>query len=476
MKKVLGIPLGSHSGVFELMKAYNIDIDYICENDLELLEKPTIGKQFSNLERSSLEKGRISEYFKQVHDIPDFWSKYIEKSSVILTKPYYSQVLKEDTNFKFGLGDVDYYDIIAISATDNYYKPLESLLTYLNENWDKPVVLGGQIVRKNTLPKIEKFSENCLINLGSFEKFLKFVKNNTTPRTGTIGNGNILKIDSDKILKKAGYAKVDEFHSEKRDSGGVTYISEGDVATFNIFGISKCGNGCDYCCSPVSCTVSEDIWINSIKDLSQENNRVYLDIRDDNPLKHTNSYNKIVSEATDRFKHIMLNTYLDPSTLIMLPEAESFLDKLISNPKTEKLIFFIGRECVDEESARKLGRKYNGMIRNQELLDKEKGKIKDVIKKLDKKEIGYKMHIAYVLGPYNNGVLDRIKKEAEDFVYTNNNDIGEISAHIQSLDVFPGTQCYERYKDNLVSDFPGVSISNLENDTIRDFEREDFGC
>jgi hypothetical protein len=464
MSKVLGISLGVGTDVFDFMRAYGIEADYIPPDGVrEFIGFPTVRRQFSLLENQMLKEGRAKEYFGSVQKMPEFWDKYVN-DSVFLAKPVRAD--ERVTQCRSGKIDFKSYDAVAITALDDYHKPLESLLSYLDGVCQKPAVVGGHIVKDSTIPILEKAPGKALFNKGSFDGFAKFLGGSKPGRV--IEGGGPLKIDSAKVLMKAGYAVENNFFTEIKDCKGVTCISGEPYAHFKILGLSGCGNGCDYCSSPPSLSVSKEVWADAIDRLSRKHKKAALDIRDDNCFKHPGIYRDIFSRVYSKFDVVKVNTYLDVRNLISNADSERLFESIVSSPKTQDIALFFGRECADEGAAKAIGRKFEGLVRSQAMLDSDKERIKQVIASLDKRGLKYETKISYVLGPGGNEAIENIRRDALDLKGCGS---GVIVPQIQPLYAYPGTECHERYKGDLMSTFPGVSISNLDFENIAEFEK-----
>ena len=464
MSKILGISLGIGTDAFNLMRAYGIEADYIPSDTVrEIVGFPTVYEKFAVKERKVVKNGSVKEYFSKVQKYPKFWDRYVN-DTIFLAKP-----VREDEKVcgsKSGPVDFDIYDTVAVTAIDDYYKPLESLLSYLKGVCKKPVVVGGQIVRDETVPLLEKIG--VTLNNGSFMKFDEML-NNQEPLGRVIKDKSPLRIESADILEKAKYAAVGTFDRKIREKNAVTYITGKNCAHFKVLGMVGCGNGCDYCSCENSLSISKDAWIDAINRLSKKEDSAALEIWDDNCFKHPKVYRDIFSQVYDKFEKVRINTYLDTENLFSVDGSEILLESVVDSPKTEGVALFFGRECADEAAAKVIGRRFNGVLRSQDMLDREKEKMKEVIRTLEGKDYRYATIVSYVLGPGGSDALENIKKDALEI--KKGMDREKVKIQIQPLNAYPGTDCHERFKGDLMSAFPGVSISNIYSENMIEFEK-----
>jgi hypothetical protein len=148
-------------------------------------------------------------------------------------------------------------------------------------------------------------------------------------------------------------------------------------------------------------------------------------------------------------------------------QARDFIRKVVKNPKTGYVSFFVGRECTDEDGARSIGRKFKGNIRTQDSLDTEKRSIEELIADLEATKKTYRLRVAYVLGPNGPEQLEGIKKEVEHF-----KSLGKgVRTQILPLNAYPGTECHTVYEKDLMSEFPGILMSNISSPNILEYEK-----
>ena len=194
----------------------------------------------------------------------------------------------------------------------------------------------------------------------------------------------------------------------------------------------------------------------------------YIDIVDDNCFKKPLVYGDVISKVYEGFENIIFNSYLDARNLISVPESQNLLEGIVKNPQTKNVTLYVGRDCADEEGAKALGRKFEGKVRSQAMLNEDSDKLAQVFDMLDESGVGYESVLSYILGPGNEKTLKKIEQDA---IRATGDHKGKIKTQILPLWAHPGTECYERYKNNLLSPFGGVSISNLDFENIEEFEK-----
>jgi hypothetical protein len=356
--------------------------------------------------------------------------------------------------------------IIAFSVYDEYFSPLKSAIKYLGDNFRGKVMIGGQIVREKTIPTLKKISDKVLLNRGSFNNFKRIVEGMHSPSGNVIENDSVLKIDSYDTLVRSGLIRP-ECGDISNDSVLIEPNEGEKLSALNVIGIAGCLNNCSYCYSPNSINVPEGVWIQSIDRLSKESNTAYVNILDSNPLQFLPPYERIISKAYEKFDGVILNSFVDPSVLSSSSEKRDFLRSVIKSPKTGYVSLFAGRECTSERGAKSIGRKYMGKLRRQSDLDEEKKAIEHLIGDLESTKKLYRLRIAYVLSPGVPDQLEVIQREIRHFEGMGRG----VRTQIQPLNAYPGAECHEVYRKDLMSEFPGVLMSNIASPNILEYEK-----
>lgn len=473
--KTLGLPFGSHVSALKLMRGLGLNID-IWRSDLDEYLSYFLCSKFGTaylleIEKKYAKSGNVREYFKEKQDIN--WEKFF--SDVAITK-------KENGKEDVGTGiDFDEYNRILISGTDSFYKYIDDFTSYIKEEYpDKEIVLGGPIVRNSTMNFIKNL--DCdYINMESCKAYLDYLKDGkiregfykkSNGQFEGFGSAGKLKITSPKILEKTDLVNVTEICNIGEEDEAISiHTSDEEYGDFKIIGVSSCYNSCDYCCSKRSLDIPEETWIKTIKDVKEkyELENAVIRIWDDNPSLNSRKYANILSTVSDSFENIRVEGYLDPLSISSKAYKDLF-EKFYLN--SEHLALFIGRECCDETVSSNIGRKFKGNIRDQKMLDKERENIDKVLDDIKNKEVNHKVLISYIIGPEeNHKIYENRIKELEEFKSKSN-----AEGQFQSLKVLLGTKNYGKYEQKLISSFPGIELSNLDDEFIREFEKLSYKC
>lgn len=173
-----------------------------------------------------------------------------------------------------------------------------------------------------------------------------------------------------------------------------------------------CHNGCDYCSvSRLRKKIPQDIAVKSISSIlnaaEDETNLAILHFLDSNPLEinRINQYKTLIdSLKTQTTLPIYLTFFLDSGLLI----EDDYFDKLVKFFNDYNVIgLFIGRDCVDENVAEKMGRRFRGKIRTQKQLDMEGKGIKKLLNEwcysqhFQRKHLPHYVYIAYIFTPFD---------------------------------------------------------------------------
>ncbi len=218
----------------------------------------------------------------------------------------------------------------------------------------------------------------------------------------------------------------------------------------DIFRVSisdKCPNVCHYCFRPSGASYDPEsagrILANRVAEGS------YLSFSDSNPIRKNslNIYETMLSEIRKHKRFVSAGLFLDPAELI---EPE-FREEAISFIKNEDVFsILVGRDCVTEEIASKVGRLHRGKPRTQEMLNAETEVIYDLIRKTGYPEI---IQINYIFTPFENlASIDRITREAIVFAEQASKSKTNVRFTLFPLAPFPGSELAhssEHYADSL---------------------------
>ncbi len=477
--KIFGISLGGHNKVFEMMrwsKGTNPKVE--IDHAMVIEEYDDLKERFSETELSLINSENdetVKRYLEESIADDKMWNEFLRSVVVFhendvrseeevlsrnIVRSYPKKEVEKLKKMKVGIAPEELnerYDVIAISATSDRWPMVKSLVEYLRGNGCNNIVIGGPIANETSLPFLRKL--NCHINTGCYDKFLEYAAGDKK-LPPVIRGSKTLKIEKVEELKNSPLAEITyNFSKSKRDKGGITYYGYDDaVAVLDLIGVAGCGNSCSYCCSPRNFNIPQDVWKKVIEGMRSEAGIICVNILDDNPFKHVEKYAGIMNRFLDLYKEVLISAYVDPSTIIREGVERKMIEKIIR--KADSATFFVGRECTNQYEARKLGRKWNGKVRDDVRLDKEKKAIKWLIGKLDK-HLGdeYELGIAYIEGGYD---VDNILREMNEF-YSKGN--GTIFAQIQPLDAFPSSECWYRNcrEGTILAPFPGVAISNIKS-------------
>jgi len=205
----------------------------------------------------------------------------------------------------------------------------------------------------------------------------------------------------------------------------------------------QCSNRCDYCfASRPYVSRSHDLEVKSIAAKAREvSSPIYVDLLDNSPLMDGRKHGGLAflhelsrEIGTGSFSSIL---YIDAGMLARFPSRLiEFLEKGVV------AAVYVGRDIVDEEVAKAVGRRYLGRTRDRAELDSEAEAILDLILWLRESGIALDMSVEYLLTPFETE--HSVKKLLDEMTTLSglSSSAVHVSVEFQIVCPFPGTKMY----------------------------------
>ena len=341
--------------------------------------------------------------------------------------------------------------VFGISVVTDIYDKFEQIASVIRKKYrDSTLVAGGVHFQNGSegVDIVKQPLEKRLvdgINVKNAQPFVDLIVRNNGDVTKTDTRG-FYWIDDNEHIHGRGVGKYPKLSSEPY----VLDIQDRLVFIDAQFA-DDCGNGCDYC---TAFKGGKKLDVEKAKKTMEDvlkqfpDKQVILSLHDSNPLESADrdGYADVFEYIDSIHPQVFKNIYLDPASLPV------DMDKFVEFLREHKIVEFnMGRECVTEEDAGIIGRRYKGEFRTQEQLDQEKERIDQFIDKLGK-EFKPFLRIFYITHPFQTKKsvrqmfeeLIHFKKKAKNFSF----DFG-----MYPLRIYPGTKLrtrlYDRLKDPL---------------------------
>lgn len=354
-------------------------------------------------------------------------------------------------------------EAVLVSVTSPYLALINNVCGKVKQKSDIPCIGGGPFfIEDEKLYNVLKASNIdawCVGHASPIPPFLNdyqegklIFENNAFSGSTSQEEGMFLKTKEEIVGKGRG-----EFPYKNLKSFVVDGLEDSNLKV-DFFGTSNCKNQCDYCSA---CKGGGEIpiawWIDNMKKLAEKKNlkEVLINHYEENPLvpyniKTTKKFwNSLINLG---ISPKLLNCYLDPSATYKTNNLRESLKEVTF----EGSVFSVGRDTCSEETSKKLGRRYLGKIRDQEMLDREHSALTDFIQ-----EVEGICAVYYILTPWETeNSANALLEEWEELLAINNN------IHISGFPLIPhfGTPIREKYRKSIRFNAPhnldfGLSVT-----------------
>lgn len=245
-----------------------------------------------------------------------------------------------------------------------------------------------------------------------------------------------------------------------------------------------CPQNCGYCDTPkTQVPIPIEDYIKMISKLKQQGKKIRRMILYDNSPLHSDNFGRIkpfYEQLKKTLGYIPDSVfYCDPALLVNKKRNSEIVDflKQFKNPNSN---LFFGRECTTEYIAKKIKRRADGKVRNQDHLDRERDAILSLAKQLNtsfdfNKGLNFTLVINYILTPFETQESIRhLLEEVKQFM-----PYKRVLIKSTLLWVFPYTETALDYKGKFISaddmklDLKFLNFENL-NYWKEDFENALF--
>lgn len=284
-------------------------------------------------------------------------------------------------------------------------------------------------------------------------------QNNTVRLTGSVSSSGICYIDVNNniIINKHGALNA-----------AVKPVIEvnDDYAEIRLVIKDVCPNHCDYCVIHPAITKKEYIteqmeycseYTNIIKKELHKNIRFAL--ADSAPFALKNEIYNILDSFVKIDKNCSFALFADPQDIN--GEMYNIIDKY----NVSSLFFGRDRVYADE----KLGRRYKGKLRTQQMLDEEFNKLNELILFLEKRNKPFEIYLGYILSPIETEESSlKLMNEIKYFALYESKNIS-IQTNLFVLNPYPDTKVSERFENEYIPmryfhhPYPNVWIGSDKN-------------
>jgi len=231
--------------------------------------------------------------------------------------------------------------------------------------------------------------------------------------------------------------------------GAANYYRRKDIGYIYLLTSEVCLNNCDYCFSPkIYYNDHFEKEVRVINKALSESKKLIIDIFDNASITTEKTWVFDLFEAS-RIKlcdtPVELVAYLDLADIAV--SGWHRFDKFLAYGGKH---IYIGRDTVSGKIAERIGRKYRGRVRKQDLLDAEKHVLHEIIHRSQKENLDLSISIDYIFSPwmdYNDIILQLF--EMRELALLGQNHL-DVSVEFQILCPFPGTRIYHSEKGNYV--------------------------
>jgi hypothetical protein len=213
----------------------------------------------------------------------------------------------------------------------------------------------------------------------------------------------------------------------------------------------RCRNACDFCIGSSNHNFDVELALSSIEKLLDGITTTIIHLTDPNPFdpRAIGFYLTLTEELDARGIDASFMTYMEPADLV----EETYFNHLMTwFAEYNFMSFFVGRDAIDENTAKKIGRRHRGKLRKQEFLDTEKEALTRFINELNHEKFHlnkYEIVLSYTFSPFGNydSTLALIN-EAEEY-HNMSTDKVEVKSSIGILTPFPGTRIRAKYAQQI---------------------------
>lgn len=367
--------------------------------------------------------------------------------------------------------------IFGISACTQSYNFLEDLAGIIREDFSDAIIVGGGPGFTTAGETKVKFYNGLLdaYVAGHSEPLVELCTGLLSGElafdngqfSGNMPNGLYYRLNGN--VAGIGHGRFPKIDVGCVDDSIYTLKTVGDkeYAHFYVVLSDACPNNCGYCSSPKAGKPA-GVFMDYVGEMAKNpffiGRTVIVDIEDNNPLmKNNRALTEQFLSASARLSGDMYySNFLDPS-LLTGEDYEYILSRVLNS--NSRRAFFIGRDFISEKAAKKYGRNWYGIPRDQKRLDAELEGIVKFLKATDahKKHTG--VTLSYILSPDDD--LQLYGRLASELLYLSVLDMvldnSRISFSPGILTPFPGTKIREDNRARINDEIPWSSYDTWTN-------------
>jgi len=350
--------------------------------------------------------------------------------------------------------------IVGIStSTDEYFKfpPLARLVR--EEFPYATIVAGGSHFLREEIEGLVDPVEEALtsglcdaVQVGHARAFVDFIAEHAGRLDRADGSG-FYRFDGKDVVGKGGGAYP---HVSL-----VPYIFQPNAMKIMAMLGSTCRNGCDFCPAPRSRAPLFDpaTVVDSLAGPIDTLRAGALQLHDPNPFEREgfDYYDEVFSALDERALTAKI-LYLDPAAML---DDDHILRMAKLSWERLGWFFFAGRDAVTEHSARAMGSRFKGRLKDQDQLDDERGAIGRFVRGLsclheqdpELKGAKRELTLSYILTPFDTKESAMAIPDDIEAMMELNDENMVVTAGVFPLLPYPGTRVRRRYAAHIDPDF-----------------------
>jgi hypothetical protein len=338
--------------------------------------------------------------------------------------------------------------IYAVSCQSNSYKTALLYSEIIKKEYPDAIIAGGGVHFHSDENIYEALSSQSfdIIFKGGADPFIEFCENLFIKHTlSAVKSGGKLSLNGEipsqgiyfmrgKAMLSGGYGKF------SHPIMPVMHITE-DYAEISVLFTDACGNNCDYCSvfksrSNAKTRLQTEEFVKEAYAQLKEvwKGRFRIALMDSSPFLGKNRHETFgtIDRLSMMDRHLSFSVFADPADLDR---------EFIAFAETRPIdTFFIGRDRINRDPF--IGRRLNGVLREQKDLDKEREMLENFIGISSKREI----YIGYIASPYDTKQdADALISEIDSFTRVRGETV--LQPDIFILNPYGGTAVHKRAAD-----------------------------
>lgn len=368
---------------------------------------------------------------------------------------------------RFGkMGAAERGAVIGIGTTADEYFKFVLLSRMLRQAFpDAQIVAGGAHFFRQSIDGHPDTVEIALmegladaIQVGHARAFIDFITRHDGDLALADGSGFYRLDPGSKGVLGKGRGKLPRLRS-------VPFLHDKSRNTIDLILMDACRNGCSFCSASSSGRhiFSADVAIRSLSLTLNQLEPIMINIQDPNPYdeKDLDYYAKIF-RALDGVRPTAKGGYFNPGLLVSDDHRARLLDLF---QRHRIWFYFAGRDAVVEKSARAIGSRYGGKLKDQTWLDAEREAMLEFMRRMVRSGSTIPgildLDLSYIVSPFDDADAFRaVIADLVSFAHLKEGGVG-LKVAFFPLTPYPGTKLRKKLKDM-------IHLDDLDFLTVKD--------